>query len=121
MVRSLQRLWNTVYGPRRYEMTSPAISSSARHWGALWGDRPRAWAVSEEQQTPVYEAAFERVEIGPGTRVLDVGCATGVFLRMCADRGAAVTGLDAAESLLTLAREHVPEADLQHGDMQALA
>jgi SAM-dependent methyltransferase len=101
-------------------MTSTAMSSSARHWGTLWGDRPDAWAVSEEQQTPVYEAALERIALQSGARVLDVGCGTGVFLRMCADRGAAVTGLDAAESLLDLARARVPEAHLHLGDMQAL-
>jgi SAM-dependent methyltransferase len=101
-------------------MTSTAMSGSARQWGALWGDRPRAWAATEEQQTPVYEAALERIGVEPGTHVLDVGCATGVFLRLCADRGAQVSGLDAAEPLLTLARERVPEADLRLGDMQAL-
>jgi ubiquinone/menaquinone biosynthesis C-methylase UbiE len=39
---------------------------------------------------------------------------------MCADRGAIVAGLDAAEGLLALARERVPEADLRLGDLQAL-
>ena len=52
--------------------------------------------------------------------MLDVGCGTGVFLRMCADRGAAVSGLDAADGLLALARSRVPEADLRVGDLQAL-
>jgi SAM-dependent methyltransferase len=52
--------------------------------------------------------------------VLDVGCGTGVFLRACADRGAEVTGVDAAEGLLELAGARVPGADLQHADMAAL-
>ncbi len=89
-------------------------------WGALWGDRPDAWAVSEEQQTPVYEEALRRVDVGPGVRVLDVGCGTGVFLRMCADRGAAVSGLDAAAGLLELARARVPAAGLRLADLQVL-
>jgi SAM-dependent methyltransferase len=89
-------------------------------WGTLWGDRPDAWAVSEQQQTPVYEEALRHVEVGPGARVLDVGCATGVFLRMCADRGAVVAGVDAAEGLLEIARERVPEADLRLDDLQVL-
>jgi len=96
------------------------LSTSARMWGALWGDRPDAWAVSEEQQTPVYEEALRRVDVGPGARVLDVGCGTGVFLRMCADRGASVAGLDAAAGLLELARARVPEADVRLGDLQVL-
>src|SRR5215207_5761897 len=101
-------------------MTILAASESARRWGALWGNRPRAWAVSEEQQTPVYEHALRHVAIGRGVRVLDVGCGTGVFLRMCADRGADVLGLDASEGLLALARTRVPEADIRLGDLQAL-
>jgi SAM-dependent methyltransferase len=96
------------------------MSSSARMWGALWGDRPAAWAVSEEQQTPVYEEALRCVDVRPGVRVLDVGCGTGVFLRMCADRGASVSGLDAAAGLLELARRRVPEADVRLGDLQVL-
>ena len=96
------------------------IGPSARLWGELWGDRPRDWAGTEEQQHPVYAAALEQVELRAGERVLDVGCGTGVFLRMCADRGAEVTGLDASEPLLAVARGRVPEADLRHGDMMAL-
>jgi SAM-dependent methyltransferase len=96
------------------------MSASARLWGELWGDRPREWAGTEEQQRPVYEAALERVGLGAGDRVLDVGCGTGVFLRLCADRGAEVSGLDASENLLAVARGRVPGADLRHGDMSAL-
>lgn len=96
------------------------MTASARQWGALWGDRPDAWAVSEEQQTPVYEAALRVAGDVRGARVLDVGCGTGVFLRMCAERGALVSGLDAAEGLLELAGARVPEADLRLGDLQRL-
>jgi ubiquinone/menaquinone biosynthesis C-methylase UbiE len=96
------------------------MSDSARMWGTLWGDRPRAWAVTEEQQAPVYQEALRHAPVRAGDRVLDLGCATGVFLRMCADRGAAVAGLDASEALLALARERVSEADLRVGDLQDL-
>ena len=93
---------------------------SAERWGPLWGARPRDWAVNEEQQRPTYEEAIRRVGLREGQRVLEVGCGTGVFLRAAADRGARVAGIDASESLLELARERVPEADLRHGDMQFL-
>ena len=75
------------------------------------------WALNEEQQVPTYEAVLARVD---GEHVLDVGCGTGVFLRLCADRGAAVAGLDASEELLAVARERVPEAELRRGDLQVL-
>jgi SAM-dependent methyltransferase len=85
--------------------------------GELWGDRPGAWAVSEQQQAPVYEQALRHVGVEAGDRVLDLGCGTGVFLRMCADRGALVAGLDASERLLAVARTRVPEADLRVADL----
>jgi SAM-dependent methyltransferase len=93
--------------------------SAGRH-GRLWGARPQDWATNEVQQVPTYEAAIDRVALAPGRRVLEVGCGTGVFLRMAADRGADVHGIDAAEPLLAIARSRVPGADLRVGDMQFL-
>jgi SAM-dependent methyltransferase len=93
---------------------------SASRWGPLWGARPRDWAVNEEKQLPTYEEGIRRVGLEAGQRVLEVGCGTGVFLRAAADRGAQVVGLDASASLLELARERVPEAELHLGDMQLL-
>lgn len=43
-----------------------------------------------------------------------------MFLRLAADRGAEVVGLDASEALIRLARARVPEADLHVGDIQFL-
>lgn len=100
-----------------YTMNHSLMQTSAEYWGAMWGNRPDEWAVSEEQQTPVYEAALARVS---GEDVLDVGCGTGVFLRLCADRGSRVTGIDAAAGLLELAKARVPEANLTLGDLQRL-
>jgi ubiquinone/menaquinone biosynthesis C-methylase UbiE len=79
-----------------------------------------AWAINEEQQAPTYEETLRRVALERGRRVLDVGCGTGVFLRMCADRGALVSGLDAAAEMVASARARVPEADLRVGDLQSL-
>jgi SAM-dependent methyltransferase len=93
---------------------------SAERWGPPWGRRARDWAATEEQQLPTYEEAIRRVGIGTGTRVLEVGCGSGVFLRAAADRGAQVSGLDASRALLRLARVRVPQADLRVGDLQFL-
>jgi SAM-dependent methyltransferase len=95
-------------------------SGSAEKWGPLWGARPRDWAENEDQQVPTYEEAIRRVGITPGQRVLDVGCGTGVFLRLVRGRGAEPFGLDASEALIEIARERVPEADLRVGEMEAL-
>jgi SAM-dependent methyltransferase len=100
--------------------TTEAASGSAERWGPLWGARPADWALSEDQQTPAYEAALARVELRPGDLVLDVGCGVGSFLRLVAERGGRPFGLDASEALLELARRRVPDADLRVGDMEAL-
>jgi hypothetical protein len=37
-------------------MSRPAEIGSGSRWGPLWGARPADWALSEDQQTPSYEA-----------------------------------------------------------------
>jgi SAM-dependent methyltransferase len=86
----------------------------------LWGARPDDWALSEDQQTPIYEAALERVELQPGQLVLDIGCGVAAFVRLVSTRGAKAFGLDASAALIDLARRRVPDADLRVGDMEAL-
>jgi SAM-dependent methyltransferase len=86
----------------------------------LWGARPADWALSEDRQTPTYEAALTRVGLEPGQLVLDVGCGVGAFLRLVIERGARPFGLDASAALIAFARERLPGADLRVGDMQAL-
>jgi SAM-dependent methyltransferase len=95
-------------------------SGSAERWGPLCGSRARDLAANEEQQVPTYEAAIRRVGVEPGDRVLDIGCGSGVFLRLAADRGAEVSGVDASSALLELAAEQVPGADLRTGEMEDL-
>jgi len=95
-------------------------AGSAERWGPLWGARPTDWALSEDQQIPTYEAALKRVPLERDQAVLDVGCGVGAFLRLVSDRGARPFGLDASKSLLDLARERVPHADLRVGEMEAL-
>ncbi len=43
--------------------------------------------------------------IGPGDRVLDVGCGTGTLALRCLKRGAVVTGLDISSYMLEVARK----------------
>src|SRR4029077_3361382 len=49
-----------------------------------------------------------------------VGCGSGLALRLAADRGADVTGLDASEGLLEFARRRVPGAPLLQGELEEL-
>ena len=101
-------------------MTSTTGSGSASRHGPLWGARARDWAGNEDQQTPTYEEAIRRVEIQPGQLVLDIGCGSGAFVRLVADRRARAFGIDASEALIEIARTRTPEADLRVGEMQEL-
>jgi SAM-dependent methyltransferase len=101
-----------------------AAGGSATRWGPLFGARAAAWAETWEGPagwgTPVYEHVLERAEVGLGSRVLDCGCGAGRFARMAADRGASVAGIDAANELIEIAAERVPEGDFRAGDIEAL-
>ena len=101
-------------------MSTMERTGSAAQWGPLWGARPEAWAANEDQQTPTYEAALARVRLAEGDRVLDIGCGSGAFLRLAADRGANVAGVDASDALIEVARRRLPDADVGLGDMEAL-
>lgn len=56
---------------------------------------------------PLYEAVYERLEVGSGTRLLSLGCGSGLALLMAAARGAAVSGVDQDGRRLELARERL--------------
>jgi len=89
--------------------------------GVLWGTRSADWASLQEGQCrPVYEAVLERLSVGPGTVLLDAGCGAGMASQMAASRGARVTGLDASEALLAIARQRVPEGTFGLSDLETL-
>jgi SAM-dependent methyltransferase len=94
---------------------------TAERHGRLWGARARDWADFQEGTVrPVFEAVLERTGVGPGTRYLDVGCGSGMAAEMAAARGAAVSGVDAAEAMLAIARARVPAGDFRPGDLEEL-
>ncbi len=94
---------------------------TAKMQGQIWGTRARDWAeVQERVAIPLYEAVLRRTETGPGTSVLDIGCGAGIFCEMATMLGARVSGMDAAESLLAIARECVPQGDFRTGEMEEL-
>src|SRR5688500_5145571 len=71
--------------------------------------RARDWAeIQERMLVPLYEAVYRRLDVGTGTRLLGLGCGSGLALLMAASRGAAVTGVDAsAPERTALARERL--------------
>jgi SAM-dependent methyltransferase len=97
-----------------------APTGSARTQGELWGERARDFAIQEPKVLPLYEAVLDELEIGSGVHLLDVGCGPGLFLKLAEQRGAVVSGLDAAKSSVEIARERVPGAELVVGEMEQL-
>jgi SAM-dependent methyltransferase len=101
-------------------MTTTRESGSAPVQGRLWGARARDFTTVEPKMVALYESVLENVEIGAGTRLLDVGCGPGLFLRLAAQRGATVTGIDAAAPFIEIARDRLADADLTVGEMESL-
>jgi ubiquinone/menaquinone biosynthesis C-methylase UbiE len=92
--------------------------SQVEHFDRLAGryDRLRAPpGVTEVHETLVREADLT------GRRVLDVGCGTGINLRILAESfGCRVAGVDSSEGMLAQARLKVPDADLRLGVAERL-
>ncbi len=63
---------------------------------------------------------FDRLGVGAGTRHLDVACGSGFAANIAHRRGATVSGLDASEDLIDIARARTPDGDFRVGDMFAL-
>jgi len=87
----------------------------------LWGARARDWAdIQEGTARAVYEAVFDKLDVTSGVRYLDAGCGAGMAAWIAASRGAAVSGIDASDALLEIARERTPDGDFQQGDLEDL-
>jgi SAM-dependent methyltransferase len=93
-------------------------------WGPLFGARAADWAETWEGPTgwgaSAYQHVLDRAGIGLGTRLLDCGCGAGSFLSLAVKRGAHVSGIDAAQKLVEIARRRMPDGDLRVGNIEAL-
>jgi len=89
--------------------------------GRGWGARSLDWAyLMEPYARPANEQVFDRLNVGEDVRLLDIACGSGFAAHLASRRGAEVTGVDAAEALINIARSRTPGGDFQVGDMFAL-
>ena len=88
-----------------------------RRWSAGAAVRAERFA---DMSRPAWVAVAAATGIGPGQRLLDVGCGSGEFGRLAADRGAEVAGIDAATGMIELAEALLPDADLRVGTLEDL-
>ena len=94
---------------------------SAEEQGKLWGASARDWAeLFEPMSKPVWDAMLTSTRTGNGSRFVDLGCGGGGASVMADSLGAHVSGLDASEALISIARERIPGADFRVGDLEAL-
>ena len=100
--------------------TAPPIASW-KEAGQAWGARSADWAyLFEPYARPANQVVFDQTGVGVGTRLVDIACGSGLAAQSASHRGATVTGLDAAEALVDIARVRTPEGDFRVGDMFAL-
>ena len=89
--------------------------------GRIWGARAADWALIQEAQCASgYHAVFDKAPVGSKTRLLDAGCGAGMAMQFAAELGAEVTGIDASAALLEVARDRLPGARLEQGDLEVL-
>lgn len=56
--------------------------------GRAWGERAADWAyLAEPYARRVNDALFDRLRVGPGTRLLDIACGSGYAANVAAGRG----------------------------------
>ena len=98
-----------------------AVMGSARIQGQLWGARAHDYATYLEQVgLPLFGAALDAAPVTAGTRLLDAGCGAGLLTLLAKLRGATVSAIDASPSLVEIARQRVPDADVREGDLETL-
>ncbi len=86
--------------------------------GDAWGHSANDWAcLYEHYAIEVIMAIFQRVGVEPGASLLDVACGSGLAIHYAESMGANTSGIDAAASLLEIARDRNPVSDLRSGSM----
>jgi SAM-dependent methyltransferase len=89
--------------------------------GRAWGARSADWAyLFEPYARPANEIVFDELGAEAGVRLVDIACGSGLAANYASRRGATVSGLDASDALVRIARARTPQADFHVGDMFAL-
>ncbi|HEV8063576.1 MAG TPA: class I SAM-dependent methyltransferase [Acidimicrobiales bacterium] len=100
------------------------LATTQRDWekaGRAWGARSLDWAyLVEPYARAANEVLFDRLAVGRDVQLLDVACGSGFAAQLANRLGASVSGIDASEELVTIARARTPEGDFRVGDMFAL-
>jgi ubiquinone/menaquinone biosynthesis C-methylase UbiE len=71
-------------------------------------------------KTRIIDAFVRLSALPPGARVADIGCGSGAFTTLLAERGYRATGLDISPKLIALARRKFPDIEFIEGDAEKL-
>lgn len=74
------------------------------------GDRARAVYGAEDVHDFARRAILEALRLGAADRLLEIGCGGGLLLRDAIATGAAATGIDHSQEMVSLARARAPGA-----------
>jgi SAM-dependent methyltransferase len=96
--------------------------TTAASEGVAWSAVAAGWVeYFSGFSAPAYEAVARAIGLAAGDSVLDVGCGGGEFCALAAARGARVSGIDAAEGMIELAKRRLDgAADLRVGPLERL-
>jgi SAM-dependent methyltransferase len=87
-------------------MASASVTSGGTTRRTRAQERARDWAeIQERMLVPLYEAVYQRLDVGPATSVLGLGCRSGLALLLAAARGAEVVGLEPEAELRSIAQD----------------
>ncbi len=106
------------YDPHNERLIYIAEHASPEYWDKHW--------VSSDLRKEITKKHFDRLVIpttkkylAPGSRILEGGCGTGVHVYNLQRHGYKSIGIDNAPETVRLAKEAVPEMDIQLGDVRA--
>jgi SAM-dependent methyltransferase len=89
--------------------------------GELWGLAAERWANEQERTArPLWLDVLDALGAGPGTHLFDAGCGSGAGSVDATARGCRVTGADASEALIAIARRRLPDAHFDVCDLELL-
>jgi cyclopropane fatty-acyl-phospholipid synthase-like methyltransferase len=92
-------------------------NDSSRIESDIWGARAHDWAeIEDEASRSLFQVILDAASVGKGTKLLDIGCGSGLAGAMGANLGAKVSGLDSSPNLLKIAKKQVPDGDFRLGD-----
>src|SRR5881628_131025 len=98
-------------------MTEPEVGTTqpeVEQWRGVdegWGRAAAEFAsLAEPANCREYVALHQHLGVGPGVRLLDVACGSGLAVELAAARGATCAGLDASHLLVAVARDRTPDA-----------